>query len=124
MASVGRNAELISRAAVQLASPLGRNPPRSGSSTCSCLAAPVSPSAARRTERRDHDPPVRRAGLHHDEFTAADSLPCLAVETRAVHRRTRNVLILGSNGSGKTSLLNALIALLPAEFRVRGPSRP
>ena len=115
------DAESISRAAVQIARPLGRDPLAEpiidarladGSRVAIC-GPPAAPNAAIT---------IRRFGgraFTIDELTAAGSLPGPVVEeAAAVLGRERNVLISGGTGSGKTTLLNALVSLLPAEGRV------
>ena len=115
------DAEAISRAAVQIARPLGRDPLAEpiidarladGSRVAIC-GPPATPRAAIT---------IRRFGgraFTIDELTAAGSLPDAVVEAvAAVLGRERNVLISGGTGSGKTTLLNALVSLLPAEGRV------
>ena len=55
-----------------------------------------------------------------DELTAKGSLPAAAAvveETAAVLGVGRNVLMSGSTGSDKATLLNALVSLLPTEGR-------
>ena len=54
-----------------------------------------------------------------EELTASGSLPAPVLEAAAgVLQTERNVLLSGGTDSGKTTLLNALVALLPAAGRV------
>ena len=115
------DAETITRAAIQIARPLGKDPVteaiidarlEDGSRVAIC-SPPATPSAAIT---------IRRFGGR--AFTIAEleemgSLPpAVIAEATAVLRRDGNLLIAGGTGSGKTTLLNALVALLPAEGRV------
>ena len=76
-------------------------------------------AARRRRLDGDHHPPLRRPGLTIEELIARGSLAAVvAEETAAVLGGGRNVLISGSTGCGKTTLLSALVSLLPAGGRV------
>ena len=114
-------AEAVARAAVQIARPLRMDPLAEpiidarladGSRVAIC-GPPASPNAAIT---------IRRFGgraFTVDELTASGSLPPMVVQqTAGVLKSGRNVLISGGTGSGKMTLLNALVSLLPAEGRI------
>ena len=113
--------EAAARAAVQIARPLGKDPYTEpimdarladGSRVAIC-GPPAAPTAAIT---------IRRFGgraFTVEELTASGSLPAAVVdEAAAVLGRERNLLISGGTGSGKATLLNALVSLLPADGRI------
>ncbi len=107
--------EAVERAAVQIARPLGKDPLAepiidAHVAICGPLAAPSTAITFRRFGGR---------AFTVDDLTASGSLPAAVVDqTATVLRSRRNVLISGGTGSGKLTLLNALVSSLPAEGRV------
>ena len=106
--------EAAARAAVQIARPLGKDPHTEpiinarladGSRIAIC-GPPAAPTAAITICR------FGGRAFTIDELTAAGSLPAVVVveEAGAVLGRERNLLIWGGTGSGKRTLLNALLS--------------
>ena len=111
----------LERAAIQIARPLGLDPATTpivdarlddGSRVAICVP-PASPFVAitiRRFGNRAFSP---------EELVAQGAMaPAVLDAARAVLRSRRNVLVSGGTGSGKTTVLNALIELLPEDDRI------
>ena len=114
-------ADVLERAAIQIARPLKLDPVRKplidarldDGSRVAISTPPASPLTVIT---------IRRFGDRH--FSARDLVnqkalpPDLLEQIEAVLASRHNILISGGTGSGKTTMLNALIDLLPADERI------
>ena len=111
----------LDRAAIQIARPLGLDPASSpildarlddGSRVAICVppAAPYVAIIIRRFGKRSYSPEdlVRFGSLPQEVLDAA----------RTALLGRRNILVSGGTGSGKTTLFNALVELLPVDDRI------
>ena len=113
--------EAAARAAVQIALPLGKDPntepiidARLADGSRVAICGPPAALTAAITIRR-----FGRRAITAEELTATGSLPAAVVnDAAAVLGRERNQLISGGTGSSKTTLLNAMVSLLPADGRI------
>ena len=109
------------RAAIHIARPLGLDPASSplvdtrlddGSRVAIC-APPASPQVAITVRR------FGKRSFSADDLVKLGSLPeAVKKEAERVLRSRRNTLVSGGTGSDKTTLLNALIELLPDDERI------
>ena len=117
----GLDGAALERAAIQIARPLGLDPATvpildarldDGSRVAICVppAAPHVAITIRRFGKRSYSPEdlVRFGSLPQEVLDAA----------RAALLGRRNILVSGGTGSDKTTLLNALVELLPADDRI------
>ena len=115
------NAAALERAAIHIARPLGLDPTTTpildarlddGSRVAICVP-PASPSVAitvRRFEKR---------AFSAAQLVEQGALPeHIREEAERVLHTRRNILVSGGTGGGKTTLLNALIDLLPDDERI------
>ena len=113
--------EAAVRAAVQIALPLGKDPntepiidARLADGSRVAICGPPAALTAAITICR-----FGRRAITAEELTATGSLPAAVVnDAAAVLGRERNQLISGGTGSSKTTLLNAMVSLLPADGRI------
>ena len=114
-------ADVLHRAAIQIARPLGLDPEQKptldarlddGSRVAICVP-PASPQVAITIRR------FGKRGFTPDDLVAAGSLPQIVLDAaRTTLAERRNILVAGGTGSGKTTMLNALISLLPPAERI------
>jgi len=114
-------AGVLHRAAIQIARPLGLDPESKptldarlddGSRVAICVP-PASPSVAITIRR------FGKRGFTPEDLVKAGSLPDAVLDAaRTTLAERRNILVAGGTGSGKTTMLNALISLLPPAERI------
>ena len=117
----GLDRAALDRAAIQIARPLGLDPATApildarlddGSRVAICVppAAPHVAITIRRFGKRSFSP---------EDLVRFGSLPIEVLDAaRAALLGRRNILVSGGTASGKTTLLNALVELLPADDRI------
>ena len=115
------DAQVLDRAAIQIARPLQLDPVRAplidarldDGSRVAISSPPASPHTSI-TIRRFGDRHFSARDLVNQEALPADLLE----QIESVLASRQNILISGGTGSGKTTMLNALIELLPADERI------
>ena len=115
------DAQVLDRAAIQIARPLKLDPVRAplidarldDGSRVAISSPPASPHTSI-TIRRFGDRHFSARDLVNQEALPADLLE----QIEHVLASRQNILISGGTGSGKTTMLNALIELLPADERI------
>ena len=115
------SAGVLQRAAIQIARPLGLDPEAKptldarlddGSRVAICVP-PASPSVAITIRR------FGKRGFSPEDLVAAGSLPQTVLDAaRTTLAERGNILVAGGTGSGKTTMLDALISLLPPAERI------
>ena len=114
-------AQVLHRAAIQIARPLQLDPvskplidARLDDGSRVAISTPPASPVTSITIRRFGDRHFSARDLVNQEALPAD----LLVQIETVLAARQNILISGGTGSGKTTMLNALIELLPADERI------
>jgi len=115
------NAQVLHRAAIQIARPLQLDPvskplidARLDDGSRVAISTPPASPVTSITIRRFGDRHFSARDLVNQEALPAD----LLVQIETVLAARQNILISGGTGSGKTTMLNALIELLPTDERI------